>query len=175
MDANSTRLGVKGGRKTPLPTWVKPQLAALVKKAPDGPDWLYEVKTRWLSHARPARCRPSENHYATRQMIGRPNTRQSPRRWRRCRPIAPTWTRALLRRGHELGGWWPYALGLVDAGPAAVVIAALALTMVVGVQAFDTLAVHGGGAAVLPLEPLFDGISISPSAPEYWWIYASCS
>ena len=26
------------------PTWVKPQLAALVKKAPDGPDWLHEIK-----------------------------------------------------------------------------------------------------------------------------------
>ena len=30
-------------------------------------------------------------------------------------------TRALLRRGLELGGWWPYALALVDAGLAAVV------------------------------------------------------
>jgi ATP-dependent DNA ligase len=26
------------------PTWVKPQLAALVKKAPNGPDWLHEIK-----------------------------------------------------------------------------------------------------------------------------------
>src|ERR1700726_2136776 len=26
------------------PTWVKPQLAALVKTAPDGPDWLHEIK-----------------------------------------------------------------------------------------------------------------------------------
>ena len=25
------------------PVWVKPQLAALVKKAPDGPDWLHEM------------------------------------------------------------------------------------------------------------------------------------
>jgi len=25
-----------------LPAWVKPQLAALVKKAPDGPAWLHE-------------------------------------------------------------------------------------------------------------------------------------
>jgi hypothetical protein len=63
-------------------------------------------------------------------------------------------TRALLRRGLELGGWWPYALALVDAGLAAVVIAALALTMVVGVQAFEELAVHGGGKPRLPLENL---------------------
>jgi hypothetical protein len=81
-------------------------------------------------------------------------------------------TRALLRRGLELGGWWPYALALVDAGLAALIIAALALTMVVGVQAFDALAVHGGGKPVLPLDALFNGIAAHPSAPEYWWLYA---
>jgi hypothetical protein len=81
-------------------------------------------------------------------------------------------TRALLRRGLELGGWWPYALALVDAGLAAVIIAALALTMVVGVQAFDGLAVHGGGKSVLPLDALFNGITADPGAPEYWWLYA---
>jgi hypothetical protein len=81
-------------------------------------------------------------------------------------------TRALLRRGLELGGWWPYALALVDAGIAAVVIAALALTMVVGVQAFDALAVHSGGKPVLPLNALFTGIAEHPTAPEYWWLYA---
>jgi hypothetical protein len=53
-----------------------------------------------------------------------------------------------------------------------VVIAALAVTMVVGVQAFEGLAVHGGGTPVLPLDKLFDGISAHPSAPEYWWLYA---
>ena len=81
-------------------------------------------------------------------------------------------TRALLRRGLEQGGWWPYGLALVDAGLAALIIAALALTLVVGVQAFDALAVHGGGKPVLPLEALFNGIAAHPSAPEYWWLYA---
>jgi hypothetical protein len=81
-------------------------------------------------------------------------------------------TRALLRRGLELGGWWPYALALADATLAAVIIVALALTMVIGVQAFDALAVHGGGTSVLALEPLFTGITAHPSAPEYWWLYA---
>jgi len=81
-------------------------------------------------------------------------------------------TRALMRRGLELGGWWPYALALLDAGVAAMIIAALALTMVVGVQAFDGLAVHGGGKPVLPLAPLFNGITANPAAPEYWWMYA---
>jgi hypothetical protein len=81
-------------------------------------------------------------------------------------------TRALLRRGLELGGWWPYLLGLVDACLAAVVIAVLALAMVVGVQAFDALAVHGDGKPVLPLEALFNGITTNPAAPEYWWLYA---
>jgi hypothetical protein len=80
-------------------------------------------------------------------------------------------TRALLRRGLELGRWWPYALALVDAALAAVIISALAFTMVVGVQAFDALAVHGGGDRVLPLDALFKGIKANPSAPEYWWVY----
>jgi hypothetical protein len=44
--------------------------------------------------------------------------------------------------------------------------------MVVGVQAFDTLAVHGGGKPVLPLDTLLNGIASHPSLPEYWWLYA---
>jgi hypothetical protein len=83
-------------------------------------------------------------------------------------------TRALLRRGLELGGWWPYLLALADACLASVIIALLALTMVVGVQSFDELAVHVGGkkAAVLSLPALFNGIANNPAAPEYWWAHA---
>jgi hypothetical protein len=61
---------------------------------------------------------------------------------------------------------------LVDACIAVVIIAALVLTMVVGVQAFDAIAEHAGGAPVLPLNPLFEGIATHPNAPEYWWLYA---
>jgi hypothetical protein len=81
-------------------------------------------------------------------------------------------TRALLRRGLELGGWWPYPLALVDAALAAVIIALLSFVMVLGAQAFDELAVRGGGKPVLPLDDLFDGIAKNPAAPEYWWAYA---
>jgi hypothetical protein len=84
-------------------------------------------------------------------------------------------TRALLRRGLELKWLWsPYLLALVDAALAAVIIALLAVFMVVFVQAFDKVAVHGGGekAIVLPLDTLFDGIATHPEAPEYWWVYA---
>jgi hypothetical protein len=81
-------------------------------------------------------------------------------------------TRALLRRGLELGGWWPYLLALADAVLAGVIVALLALTMVIGVQAFDELVSHGGGVPILPPGPLFDGIAEDPAAPEYWWIYA---
>jgi hypothetical protein len=81
-------------------------------------------------------------------------------------------TRALLRRGLELGGWWPYLLAFVDAVLASVIIALLALVMVIGVQMFDELAVRGGGKPVLPLDALFDGIGTHPEAPEYWWVYA---
>ena len=39
--------------RTSLPAWVKPQLAALVKRAPDGPDWLHEIKLDgYRMHAR---------------------------------------------------------------------------------------------------------------------------
>jgi hypothetical protein len=82
--------------------------------------------------------------------------------------LTPAW----LRSGLKLGGWWPYGLALLDAAIAAFIIAALALTMVVGVQAFDALAVRGGGKAVLPLIPLFDGLAAHPTAAEHWWIYA---
>jgi hypothetical protein len=81
-------------------------------------------------------------------------------------------TRALLRRGLELGGWWPYVLAIVDAALATVIAVFLAIIMVIGVQFFDSFAAHGGGNSILPLEPLLKGIAERPSAPEYWWIYA---
>jgi hypothetical protein len=57
---------------------------------------------------------------------------------------------------------------------AAAIVALLAITMVIGAQAFDHLAEFGGGQdkRVLPLAPLFDGIAANPWAPEYWWVYA---
>ena len=37
----------------PPPAWIKPQLAKLVEKAPDGPDWLHEIKfDGYRMHAR---------------------------------------------------------------------------------------------------------------------------
>jgi hypothetical protein len=66
-------------------------------------------------------------------------------------------------RGLELGGWWPYGLALVDAVLASVIVAALALVMVIGVQGFDGLAVHGGGTPVLPLDAFFKGIAAHPT------------
>src|SRR6185503_2873247 len=39
--------------KTSPPAWIKPELAALVKAAPDGPDWLHEMKLDgYRMHAR---------------------------------------------------------------------------------------------------------------------------
>jgi bifunctional non-homologous end joining protein LigD len=29
---------------TALPGWIKPQLTKIVDQAPDGPDWLHEIK-----------------------------------------------------------------------------------------------------------------------------------
>jgi ATP-dependent DNA ligase len=37
----------------PPPAWIKPQLAKLVSEAPDGPDWLHEIKfDGYRMHAR---------------------------------------------------------------------------------------------------------------------------
>jgi hypothetical protein len=81
-------------------------------------------------------------------------------------------TRALLRRGLELKGLWPYFLAIVDASLAAIVVALLAIAMVVCVQSFNEAAVSSGGkTAVLPLDDLLAGIEQNPSAPQYWWIY----
>src|ERR1700732_1351454 len=39
--------------RSSLPTWVKPQLATLVKEAPDGSGWLHEIKLDgYRMHAR---------------------------------------------------------------------------------------------------------------------------
>src|SRR5215469_535058 len=41
--ANTMPTNRKGGPASP-PTWIKPQLAKLVEKVPDSPDWLHEMK-----------------------------------------------------------------------------------------------------------------------------------
>jgi hypothetical protein len=81
-------------------------------------------------------------------------------------------TRALLRRGLELGGVWPYFLALADAILAALIVALLALVMVITVQGFNGLVANGGSAPFMPLDQLLDGIAENPAAAEYWWIYA---
>jgi ATP-dependent DNA ligase len=43
----------RGVERTSPPAFVEPQLAALVKNAPDGPDWLHEIKLiGYRMHAR---------------------------------------------------------------------------------------------------------------------------
>jgi hypothetical protein len=80
-------------------------------------------------------------------------------------------TRGLLRRGLELGAWWPLGLAITDAVLALLAVCLLAFVMILGVQAFDDLAVLGGGTALLPLDALLDGIGRDPVASKYWWIY----
>lgn len=83
-------------------------------------------------------------------------------------------TRALLRRGLELGGLWPYVLALADAVLAAAVITVLGTVCVLGVQTFATVAVATGGedAGILDVEDLLAGIHDRPADPEFWWVYA---
>src|SRR5438046_8991399 len=43
----------ENGEPASPPAWIKPQLAALVKQAPDGSDWLHEIKfDGYRMHAR---------------------------------------------------------------------------------------------------------------------------
>lgn len=83
-------------------------------------------------------------------------------------------TRALLRRGLELKGWWPLGLALLDAALAVLIVAALSIAMILGVQAFDGAAVLGGGKATLSVADILAGIGNPQTAgePEYWWVYA---
>jgi bifunctional non-homologous end joining protein LigD len=52
MPSTTTRSRRKVDPASP-PTWIKPQLAALVKQAPDGPDRVHEIKfDGYRMHAR---------------------------------------------------------------------------------------------------------------------------
>jgi len=53
MASTTTTPTRRGGEPASPPVWVKPQLAALVKAAPDGPEWLHEIKfDGYRMHAR---------------------------------------------------------------------------------------------------------------------------
>jgi ATP-dependent DNA ligase len=53
MASTTTKTRAARGEPTSPPTWIKPELAALVKVAPDGPDWLHEIKfDGYRMHAR---------------------------------------------------------------------------------------------------------------------------
>jgi hypothetical protein len=80
-------------------------------------------------------------------------------------------TRALLRRGLELGGVWPYFLAIADAILAALIVGLLALTMVITVQTFDELVTRANAVPFMSLDQLLDGITQNPAATDYWWIY----
>ena len=81
-------------------------------------------------------------------------------------------TRLLLHLGLQKQGWWPVFYALVDAALATIFILGLTITMVLGVQTFDTIATHAGGTAVLPLDEFFQRFDADKSAPEFWWVYA---
>jgi hypothetical protein len=87
--------------------------------------------------------------------------------------IALGFTRALLRRGLSQGGWWPFLFALVDVAVATILIVILAFAMVLAVQSFDDVAVLRAGpqARILPLGPLFDGLTRTPGDYEYWWVW----
>ena len=85
-------------------------------------------------------------------------------------------TRALLRRGLELGGLAPLLLAIADLIMAAVVIVLLGAAMVVAVDAFNAVTFYAGGTVLIfDLEGTLKGLNDPGrrSEPEYWWIYAT--
>jgi ATP-dependent DNA ligase len=53
MTATPRRIDRTGHRRSTLPTFIVPQLSRLVREAPDGPDWLHEIKfDGYRMHAR---------------------------------------------------------------------------------------------------------------------------
>lgn len=88
--------------------------------------------------------------------------------------IALGFTRALLRKGLQKQGWWPFAFALVDLGVAAGLVALLAFALVFAVQVFDDMGVLGGGpgARILPIPRLLAELRAAPAAYEHWWVWA---
>ncbi len=83
-------------------------------------------------------------------------------------------TRALLRRGLELGGWWPLVFGLIDLFVAAAVVIVLAVATLWAVQLFGHFTLIGGGALVLDVARLLEALAdpARRTEAEYWWLYA---
>src|SRR5690242_14270503 len=51
--SNARDRSLQASASSSQPTWIKPQLAALVKEAPEGADWLHEIKLDgYRMHAR---------------------------------------------------------------------------------------------------------------------------
>ena len=87
--------------------------------------------------------------------------------------LALGFTRAFLRKGLSLGGWWPFGFALLDVVVACGLIVLLAVLMVLAVQTFDDFAVlrAGAKARILPLGPLFESLETQPAAYENWWVW----
>ena len=84
-------------------------------------------------------------------------------------------TRALLWRGLERKGWWPYFYALIDAASAVLVLVLLIGAIVVGVQTLDMVAESEGAKPLLSVAPLLDavieGFRTKSFRAEYWWLY----
>lgn len=83
-------------------------------------------------------------------------------------------TRALLRKGLELGGWWPLVVGLLDLLAAAAVVAMLSVVTLLSVQFFEQLTLWAGGEPIVKVKDILAALADPRRrlAPEFWWIYA---
>jgi hypothetical protein len=83
-------MATRGTRAIP-PAWIKPQLAQLVKTAPDGTGWLHEIKLD--GYRMHARLDADRVQILTRRgNIGPTNTPRSPKRSPSYQHKVPIWT-----------------------------------------------------------------------------------
>jgi ATP-dependent DNA ligase len=63
----SVARSARAERVRPLPEWIRPQLTELIDAAPEGPDWLHEIKfDGYRMHARLLRRGEAADAYPAR-------------------------------------------------------------------------------------------------------------
>lgn len=83
-------------------------------------------------------------------------------------------TRALFRRGLEVGGWMPFVMGVIDSAIAILAVVLLSFITLLSVQMFEQLALRNGGEPIVDITTLLHALADPEQRwrPEYAWIYA---
>lgn len=84
-------------------------------------------------------------------------------------------TRGLLRRGCAPGGnpALPFLLGAADFVIGMILLMALIIVLILGLQLADALVVHAGGKLLVNVPERLYRLYAEPGATENWWIYVT--